>query len=162
MGLLLCLCAYFEPDHAKLGSDDYQTREYWSQRYENWFSALLLPKVESDDPEVRLRVARIRAHTRWLDTVYWERVIRHHDWELWLRMYVVHGESRTETLRETYEDLRRDSSRAKSYMLATTRRDLLPPFLRGRVFPHEFDDWLRHRMIYRHKLMFWPVAHSAR
>lgn len=151
MSLLLLFCSYFQPDVNNLGLDQFYLRERWQARYSNSISALLLPLEQSNDPEIRYRVAAIRAkNLKWFSPVYWERVCHNRDFPAWVQAFVLDGDSLERTTEDIFLELHTDGWKANEFFkLAPAVNPIGERFLRGGIQPDEYDLFLEHIQYYR-------------
>ncbi len=88
LAMLALLLSLFAPDVAKLGADEYATREAESQRCDNAISVLLLPDLTSS-PEANDRIARLKRKHRPLSQVQIEVRTLDNDFPRWVEQYLL-------------------------------------------------------------------------
>jgi hypothetical protein len=105
LALLLMLAG--PPDLARLGDDDFATREAEEQRCDCLLRALLLPASHAD-AETDFRVKRVRRRRlKWLRPEYVERCVQRADYRAWLAGWFVPGRSAL-PLEEVFDGLQRE------------------------------------------------------
>jgi hypothetical protein len=142
VSLLLLLAALVDAQVARLGADDYATRERATERLSNPLAALLVPAA-NDDAEVNHRLRRIRArglrHLRLLDPLHVEGVMYRDDFPRWVALYLVTGRTQLDPA-DTFADIHRDPAKADAvFRVWPAERE---NFLRGNFIPGEYDRWL--------------------
>jgi hypothetical protein len=135
------------PDLARLGADDWHTREAEELRCSNFFRALLLP-ASHPDPEVNFRVKRIRAkQLRWLDPEYVERVTYRDDFRAWVKLYLVTGRTRIHP-EDLFHDIHKQNWKSDAIFgvmpnIETRAGVNYNGWLRGDIMEGEYEIWLR-------------------
>jgi hypothetical protein len=139
------------PDLARLGADDWRSREAEHARCDNFLFALLLPD-RHQDPEINHRLRSIKAkNLKWLDARYIERAVHSRDFSAWVRLYVLEGDSVAYSPAEVFFELHCDDQKADAYF-ALADPDLPPHlqcWLRGSIAHGEFEQFEAHRRAYR-------------
>jgi hypothetical protein len=131
-------------DVERLGADDWRIREAAHARLDNLVAALLLPAA-AENPEVRHRLQEIRGRRlKWFAPAYVESHICRADFEAWLRLYLVPGRSAIAERWETFEHIHTDYDRASAVFREWPAIGGNEGFLRGRIYPGEFEKWLAH------------------
>lgn len=107
---------------AGLGSDDWETREYYSQLCNNPVFAILAPS-DHPDPEVRNRVHKIKATQLWWYYNF-EKYLRIRHFGVWVHLYIVKGTKYTDD--ELFQFFRDDvQSREKFFKLHASKHQYM-------------------------------------
>lgn len=142
MSILVLFLSLFSPDARNLCVDSWEARENWSARYSNPICSALLP-VRDEDPEIDFRLKAI--HRRYGI----EPLIKAIDYSLWIKVYVLDGDSGIQGTEAVFYELHADHQRAdKFFALAPAPVDW-GSWLRADIVPGEYKKFRDHVAKYR-------------
>lgn len=145
--LFLCACSWFVPDVGRLGADDWRTREAETRRCDNPISASLLPP-RSANPEIDARIRYLKGRVpREPTQEEIERRVMRGDFNRWLAQYLVLNRSALPDA-EVFVFLHAGHADAV-FALWPLREGGNGGWLRGAIFPGEYDQWVEHRDFYQ-------------
>lgn len=143
MELILILLSFLAPDPKNLGVDSWEAREAWSARYSNPICSALLP-ASHEDPEIDFRLKAIhRTHSV-------EPLVKRQSYSLWIRLYVLDGDSGVQGRDAVFYELHTDGQRATAFFaIAPVSMAWEQSWLRSHVLLGEFEKFQAHILAYR-------------